>query len=381
MVLNGIPPSVWVFGLERVRRALDLLGSPEKSYRHVIVAGTNGKGSTCVYLESLLAVMGFRVGTTISPHVSRFSERFRLDGREVDEARLERIRTRLEPLVGSIGLTYFEWCVILAVVLFRDHGVDFGIFEVGLGGRYDASNALDPEVCVITDISLDHTDLLGPTVEKIAREKGAIARRGRPLLTSTTGTAREVLRACAEETGALFEVVDTPWDGVTRLKGGRQPMNAALALQAARALGISPDRSQATRAFAKAFLPGRIEEIRGRVILDVAHNPAALSELLKYLEKIGFHGVGVLGVLGDKDFASMVDMLKSACRVLYLAPVQSERSWTTAQIERFVGEGVNSCASVTEALRKALSTGEKVVVTGSFYTVGEVRETLLCSDF
>lgn len=381
MVLNGIPPNVWVFGLERVRRALDLLGRPEKSYRHVIVAGTNGKGSTCVYLESLLTVMGYRVGTTISPHISRFAERFRLDGREADEAELERIRTGLEPLVGGIGLTYFEWCVILAAVLFRDHGADFGIFEVGLGGRYDASNALDPEVCLITDISLDHTDLLGSTVDEIAREKGAIARRGRPLVTSATGAARETLKACAEAAGALFQAVDTPWDGVTLLKGGRQPMNAALALQAARALGVFPGRDETARAFAAAFLPGRIEEIRGRVILDVAHNPAALAELLKYLEKTGFHGVGVLGVLGDKDFATMVDMLRGACRALYLAPVQSERSWTTAQIERFAGEGVTTCTSVTEALRKALSTGGKVVVTGSFYTVGEVRETVLCSGF
>ncbi len=381
MVLNGIPPNVWVFGLERVRRALDLLGRPEKSYRHVIVAGTNGKGSTCVHLESLLRVMGYRVGTTISPHISRFAERFRLDGREADEAELERIRTGLEPPVGGIGLTYFEWCVILAAVLFRDHGADFGIFEAGLGGRYDASNALDPEVCLITDISLDHTDLLGSTVDEIAREKGAISRRGRPLVTSATGAARETLKACAEEAGALFQAVDTPWDGVTLLKGGRQPMNAALALQAARALGVFPGRDEAARAFATAFLPGRIEEIRGRVILDVAHNPDALAELLKYLEKTGFHGVGVLGVLRDKDFATMVDMLRGACRALYLAPVQSERSWTAVQIERFAGEGVTACASVTEALRKALTTGEKVVVTGSFYTVGEVRETVLCSGF
>jgi dihydrofolate synthase / folylpolyglutamate synthase len=379
MVLNTVSPNIWVFGLERVRKALARLGSPEKSCRHVIVAGTNGKGSTCIYLERILSVMGFRVGTTISPHVTRFTERFRIQGEETDGAELDRIHEGLEPLLADIGLTYFEWCVILAAVLFRDRGVDFGIYEVGLGGRYDAANALDPEVCVVTSISLDHTALLGPTVEAIAAEKGAIARKGRPLLTSATGPARKVLEECAREAGALFHVVDAPWDGPVSLRGEHQPLNAALALETARALGLSPDREQAARAFSTAFLPGRIEEIGERVVLDVAHNPAAVEELLKYLEKTGFHGVGVVGVLADKDFAAMVALLKGACRRLYLAPVRSERSWSAAQIAELTGEGVTACPSVGEAFREALSTGEKVLVTGSFYTVGEVRESVLCS--
>jgi dihydrofolate synthase / folylpolyglutamate synthase len=379
MVLNNIPPNVWVFGLERVRKALERLGSPEKSCRHVIVAGTNGKGSTCIYLERILSVMGFRVGTNISPHVTRFTERFRVAGEEAEEAELDRIHAELEPLIGDIGLTYFEWCVILAAVLFRDHGVDFGIYEVGLGGRYDAANALDPEVCVITSISLDHTALLGNTVEEIAGEKAAIARKGRPLITSATGPAREVIERCAREAGALFQAVDEPWDGAVSIKGGHQPLNAALALQTARALGLSPDHDQATRAFATAFLPGRIEEIGDRVILDVAHNPAAVGELMKYLEKKGFHGVGVVGVLADKDYAAMIAQLGKICTTLFLAPVKSERSWTPAQIAGLAGEGVVACADVGEAFRKAWDTGERVLVTGSFYTVGEVRESILCT--
>jgi dihydrofolate synthase/folylpolyglutamate synthase len=379
MVLNNVQPNVWVFGLERVRNALERLGSPERSCRHVIVAGTNGKGSTCIFLERILSVMGFQVGTTISPHLARFTERFRIGGEEVEEAELDRIHAAIEPLLADIGLTYFEWCVILAVVLFRDRRVDFGIYEVGLGGRYDAANALDPEVCVITSISLDHTALLGNTVEEIAGEKAAIAREGRPLITLATGPAREVIERCAREAGALFQAVDEPWDGPVSLKGAHQPMNAALALQATRALGLSPDRDQASRAFATAFLPGRIEEIGDRVILDVAHNPAAVGELMKYLEKKGFHGVGVVGVLADKDFATMVAKLRNICATLYLAPVQSERSWSPAQIAGLAGEGVVACASVGEAFRSAWATGEQVLVTGSFYTVGEVRESILCS--
>src|SRR5208337_4020824 len=137
---------------------------PEHSYPHVLVAGTNGKGSTCSYLERILMSTGRSVGTTMSPHVSRFTERFRINGIETNTSELKRLREGLEPKLSELGLTYFEWCVILAAALFERRKVDVGIFEVGLGGRYDASNALNPAVSLITEISIDHTDYLGDTI-------------------------------------------------------------------------------------------------------------------------------------------------------------------------------------------------------------------------
>ena len=379
MVLKDIPQNVWSLGLERVRLALDRLGHPEGSYRHVLVAGTNGKGSPCVYLERFLEVSGFKVGVTISPHVTRFTERFRIDGQNASEEELAGIRDDVRPLLDDIGLTYFEWCVVLAAVIFKRHRVDFGIFEIGLGGRYDAANALDPDVCLITEIGLDHTDLLGSTIEEIAREKACIARPGRPLLTTATEPGLSVIRRYAEEIGAVFQAVDAPSPYRTSLNGTRQPMNAALAIEAARALGLDPGEEVLSSALATAFLPGRIEAIGDRIVLDVAHNPSSLAELIKYLDHRGFRGVGVFGVLADKDYRSMVAMLKRVCARLYIAPVRSERSWGLAEMEEFVEAGrVIRCGSITEALQKALSSGENVVVTGSFYTVGEVRETLVC---
>lgn len=381
MVLKDISQNVWSLGLDRVRLALDRLGRPERSYPHVLVAGTNGKGSTCIYLESILRASGFRVGTTISPHVTEFAERFRIDGRNASEEELARIRDDAGPLLDDIGLTYFEWCVILAAVIFMRRRVDFGIFEIGLGGRYDAANALDPRACLITGIALDHTEYLGSTIEEIAREKAHVARPGRPLITTATEPALSVIRNYALEIGALFQAVDTPSPHRTSLQGTQQPMNAALATEAARALGVSPGEDVLSSALAEAFLPGRIEHVGDRIILDVAHNPSALEELIKHLDQTGFHGVGVFGVLADKDYRSMVAMLMRVCTRLYLAPVRSERSWRQGEMEEFVEAGrVIRCGSITEALKDALSSGEKVVVTGSFYTVGEVRKSLVCSN-
>jgi len=283
-------------------------------------------------------------------------------------------------VLGDIGLTYFEWCVILAVMLFKRHRVDFGIFEIGLGGRYDAANALDPVVCLITEISLDHTDLLGKTVEEIAREKAAIARRGRPLITMAEGAALEEIKREAGKAGAPVIEVHMPVAFRTSMAGPSQPLNAALAREGARFLGLKLNDEQVSQALSKAFLPGRIEEIGGRIILDVAHNPSSLKELIKHLDLRGFHGVGVFGVLRDKDYEPMIAMLRKVCSCLYLAPLQSERSWGYQDMERFIEQGrVIQCASITEAFHKAMATGEQVVVTGSFYAVGEVREIVVCS--
>ncbi|HOO46808.1 MAG TPA: Mur ligase family protein, partial [Deltaproteobacteria bacterium] len=179
MVLGDIDQNRWSLGLERVKKALDRLGRPEKTFRHVLVAGTNGKGSTCIYLERILVAAGFSVGTTLSPHISSFSERFRIGSCNVNEKELARVRSQIGPRLEDIGLTYFEWCVVLAAQIFAENSVDIAIFEIGLGGRFDASNVMDPEVSIITEISLDHTEYLGDETSKIALEKAAIARPGR----------------------------------------------------------------------------------------------------------------------------------------------------------------------------------------------------------
>ena len=379
MVLSDVNQNTWSLGLERVRLALEILGHPEKAYPHVLVAGTNGKGSTCIYLERILLSSGRSVGTTLSPHLSRFSERFRMNGREASPLELSRIRGEIESLVGDVGLTYFEWCVVLAAMLFARHRVDVGIFEVGLGGRFDASNALDPSISMISEISIDHTDYLGSTVVQIALEKAAIGRAGRPLLTTATGRSREVIREHARAIGAVLTEITEPCELPAGMAGSRQAMNAALARQAAALLGVHPGRDDLAYAIRTAFLPGRIEKVGEHIIMDVAHNPSSMLVLVTHLKRFGFQGVGVVGILVDKDFHTLVRMLKKVCSCLYIAPVESPRSWGEEDMKRVESlGGIEVCDSITHAFVEALQTGLPLVITGSFYTVGEVREYLVC---
>ena len=380
MVLGDIDQNRWSLGLERVKKALDRLGRPEKTFRHVLVAGTNGKGSTCIYLERILVAAGFSVGTTLSPHISSFSERFRIGSCNVNEKELARVRSQIGPRLEDIGLTYFEWCVVLAAKIFAEKSVDIAIFEIGLGGRFDASNVMDPEISIITEISLDHTEYLGDDTSKIALEKAAVARPGRPLFTAATGTALDTIKGYARTIGAQLHEVRRPSGYAAGMHGSEQGINAALAIKAAKALGADTDERMLAYALNTAFLPGRLEHIGSRILLDVAHNPGSMQVLVKYLESTSFYGVGVFGVLADKDYTSMLHQLAQVCRHIHIAPVLSERSWGDQDMARFVDTPViKRFSSVREAFAHALRTGEAIVVTGSFYSVGEVRESLVCT--
>ncbi|MGC9325499.1 MAG: bifunctional folylpolyglutamate synthase/dihydrofolate synthase [Desulfomonilia bacterium] len=379
MVLSDLDQNRWSLGLTRVRNALDLLGHPERSYQHVLVAGTNGKGSTCVYLERLLTCGGLKVGTTISPHVSVFEERFRIHGCSARPYELEEIRKKAEHSISHLELTYFEWCVILAVMLFAEYSVDVGIFEVGLGGRYDACNALDPAFSLITEIARDHTEYLGTTITQIAREKVEISRPGRPVVTTNTGEGLDVIRDHCRRIGAPLIEITQPYQGPTGMNGSQQGLNAALALEASALLGVSLDIDEVTSALNCAFLPGRLEYIGEHLILDVAHNPSSMLVLVHHLETKGFSGVGVVGILADKEYETLARMLKQVCSHLFIAPVPSVRSWGDAEMEKVISLGeATRCTSISDAFSRAAETGKDIVVTGSFYTVCEVRQCIVC---
>ncbi|HEY9162572.1 MAG TPA: Mur ligase family protein [Desulfomonilia bacterium] len=380
MALENIDQNRWIPGLERVRKALDILGHPEKSYRHVLVGGTNGKGSVCVYLERLLSEAGLRTGVTMSPHISSYTERFRINGRDSTEKEISDTEKEIAPLLDGIGLTYFEMTVVLAARLFQKAEVDVGIFEIGLGGRLDAANVLDPALSVITNISLDHTDYLGSSISEIAAEKAAIARSGRPLVTSAA-EGLDVIKDYVEKIGSQLIVVHKPVGFKPGIEGSCQPLNAALAIRAFNELGFELDADSMKSAISSAWLPGRIEHA-GKVILDVAHNSASMLCLSEYLRKRKFSGIGVLGILKDKDYAAMTKMLSSVCSKVNIAPLDSPRSWGEQEIGQVAGTGnVYVFTSMTDAFNEAFEMSEEIVVTGSFYTVGEIREYLICKGW
>jgi dihydrofolate synthase / folylpolyglutamate synthase len=380
MALSYIDQDRWIPGLERVKKALDILGHPEKSYRHILIGGTNGKGSTCVYLERILIEAGQKTGVTISPHISSYTERFRLNGRDSTDMEIRDTKQELAPLINEIGLTYFELTVVLAARLFQKAEVDVGIFEIGLGGRLDAANVLDPCLSIITNISLDHTDYLGFRISEIAAEKAAIARTGRPLITSAE-EGIEVIRDYSEKIGARLITVDVPVRYKPGIEGSYQPLNAALAIRAFKELGFELDEVSIRSAVSNAWLAGRIEQA-GSIILDVAHNNASMLCLCEHLRKRKFSGVGVLGILRDKDYIVMSRMLSGVCSRVNIAPLDSPRSWGKSEMEQVAGMGdVYLFTSLTDAFNDAFKMSEEVVVTGSFYSVSEIREYLICKGW
>ena len=380
MALSNIDQDRWIPGLERVKKALDILGHPEKSYPHILIGGTNGKGSACIYLERLLLEAGRKTGVTISPHISSYTERFRINGRDSTEREIRDIEQEIAPLINEIGLTYFELTVVLATRLFQKSEVDVGIFEIGLGGRLDAANVLDPCLSIITNISLDHTDYLGSSISDIALEKAAIARSGRPLITSAE-EGLDVIKDYSERIGSQLIIVDEPIRFRTGIDGFYQPLNAALAIRALKELGFELEEDNIKFALGNAWLAGRVEHA-GRVILDVAHNSASMLCLCEYLRKRKFSGIGVLGILKDKDFTTMTKMLSGVCSRINIAPLDSPRSWGKSEIGQVAGMGnVYVFTSLTDAFNDAFKMSEEVIVTGSFYSVGEIRECLICKGW
>jgi dihydrofolate synthase/folylpolyglutamate synthase len=400
-------------GLDTPRRLLAALGDPQNAYPSVHVAGTNGKGSTCVLLEAILRAAGRTVGRYTSPHLEDFSERIAVNGRPIQDADLVRCAARVHGAAAGLEAppTFFEAATAIAFLHLAEAGpdgapVDAAVVEVGLGGRLDATNVLTPEVCVITNVDLDHTKHLGATVAAVAGEKAGIIKPGVPVVTGTRGEALDVVRATAARTGAPLLVLGedfavtagTPFtydgpggrrEGLTLgLAGVHQRDNAALALAAAARFlpdGL-PDAGALRRALAEARWPGRLEPVAAAapVLLDCAHNGPAARALADHLARDSGGPLWlVLGVLADKDFDAVATALcPLAARVFVTAPDTPRRADPAeqARIARRHARDVTTvpgvAAAVDLAVGEAAAAGGRVVVTGSIYTVGEARSHL-----
>jgi dihydrofolate synthase / folylpolyglutamate synthase len=405
-------------GLERARDLLVRMGEPQRRFPSVLVAGTNGKGSSSALLAAMARAAGIRTGLYTSPHLESVEERLRIDGRAIDSGRLGAI---LEDLVGLAERetgsppTYFEAVTLAACRWFADEQVDVAVLEVGLGGRLDATNLADPILSLITPIGFDHREFLGDTLAAIAREKAGILRSGRLALAwIEDAESAESVQAVAAEIGAdlrfasrevRIEAVEPHgWEGQrirlatpTRrydleiaLLGDHQVKNLGLAVRAAEALaslGFDRLEPQALAAGAAACRwPGRLEPILlpggRRVLLDAAHNPDGAEVLARFLGHLDRHEGPVdllFGVLADKDYGEMLPRLAAQTRRVVLTRPASPRAKDPAELLPLLGgrEGVVVEPEPDRALDRALALGGEVLVAcGSIYLVGEVRKAL-----
>jgi dihydrofolate synthase/folylpolyglutamate synthase len=392
--LDSLEPLGMRFGLERVERALDALGHPERAFPILQVGGTNGKGSTCAMAAAALRAAGHRTGLYVSPHLVRFNERIQVDGRPIDDGALEAATAEIrracpwhEAGAPEDRLTYFEFATLLAFLHFARIRVDVAVVEVGLGGRLDATTAATPRVTAVARIGLDHVQLLGDSVESIAREKAGIFKPGVPAVVHAAQPpgALEALRVEAGRRGAPFHVAAARWEGPVGLPGPHQRGNAALAAAALRLLdaaGVRAPEEAVAEGIASALWPGRLETVQG-ILLDGAHNPdgaAALAAALPVLHP-GRAVELVFGVLADKDHVGMIAALAPAVRRFHLVAPASPRARAPADYRELVARRapVDVHGSVEEAIacaREAARDGALVCVAGSLYLVGAARAAL-----
>jgi len=402
--IEGLHPREIDLGLERVGRVASALGVNRPGARVITVGGTNGKGSVCALLEAVLSAAGHRVGLYTSPHLSRFNERMRIDGREADDASICGALERVEAARGETSLTYFEFGTLAAFDLFTRAELDVWLLEVGLGGRLDATNVIDADVAVVTSVGIDHAEWLGEDRDAIGREKAGIARSGRPLIVGDRDPPGGLLHSVAQA-GAMPVLVgrdfDVGVDGETwwwrgarasltalpmpAMTGGYQLRNAGVALAVLECAGLGFDRVGIEQALETVRVPGRFEVRAGPVetILDVAHNPDAAAMLATALAARPCTGrtIAVIGMYADKDADAVVDRLREHIDgwcVAGLAGTRGRPADAMAEVVTRRGLAVwerdDDPEAAWHSARALAADGDRIIVLGSFATVAAVAD-------
>jgi dihydrofolate synthase/folylpolyglutamate synthase len=407
-------PSNIALGLDRVREvAARMSPSPLGEGRGegpvvITVGGTNGKGSTCAFVERILLEAGYRVGTYTSPHILRYNERVRLAGEDADDGALVRSFERVEAARGDTRLTYFEFGTLAALAFFEEAGVEAMVLEVGLGGRLDAVNVVDTDCAIVASVDIDHVDWLGGDRESIGFEKAGIFRPGRPAIFGDNDPPTRLVehaRAIGADLQVLgrdyrIEAHPRQWDFVGRrgtrhslpipaLRGRWQLRNAAAAIAG---LDEVSDRlpvsiGEIRRGLTTVRLAGRLQSLPGRpaILLDVAHNPHAARALADALGEMGYaeRTFAVFAMLADKDIGGVIDAVKGRIDRWYVSATESDRAAPAAEVARLLAErgaadATRTFASVAEALvaaRGDAGPNDRIVVFGSFTTVAEALRT------
>ena len=361
------------------------------------VAGTNGKGTTCRTLESMLMAAGYKVGVYSSPHLVRYTERVRVQNSELPESAHTASFAQIEAVRGEISLSYFEYGTLSALWLIKQAQLDVVILEVGLGGRLDATNMVDADVAVVTSIALDHTDWLGPDRESIGREKAGVFRANKPAVVGEPDMPHTIADVAKEKGAQLmrrgvdwqYDVTGDSWrfrDAQGELDNLPLPQvpqpNAATALAAIRASGLAVSEQAIRDGIQNALLPGRFQIVSEspRLILDVAHNPHAaayLAERLTSLPKTG-RVLAVIGMLHDKDIAGTLACMETVVDCWYCAPLEGPRGASAEQLMEHLAKG-EAYENVALAWRAAMADAkpeDTVLVCGSFHTVAHVMEVM-----
>ena len=370
-------------GLENIRRLLDTLNVSLGGTVILHAAGTNGKGSTCAMMASIARAAGYRTGLFTSPHLVTYRERIQIDGAMIPESTVAEGLTRIRERTATWDHppTFFEITTALAAAWFQEQKAEVIVLETGMGGRLDATNTLPATVSVLTPISFDHQQYLGNTLAAIAAEKAGILKPGIPAVSAPQlPEAAEVIAAAAREVGAPLQWVDRPAPYPVALAGSHQPWNAALAIAALQASQLAIGEEAIARGLREVVWPGRFQRLPlaghpDGLILDGAHNEAAVAQLLRTWKEI--YGdekpVLLLGILADKDTEVICRQLAQFPARVILTPLQNPRTSQPEALETYFRHlPVQTARSVEEALALAATHApQRVLATGSLFLVGE----------
>ena len=373
-----------LLGLERVQLVYQRLFPDGVPFFTITVAGTNGKGSTIALIDSIYRESKYSVGCCTSPHLINYNERYTIDGEIVNDEVIINAFEAIEAKREDISLTYFEFSTLAALIIFSEADVDIAVLEVGLGGRLDSINVVDSDVSVITNIAIDHTEYLGDTRESIGTEKAGIMRTAKPCICGDQDPPDSVI-AYAKKIGTPLTLVKEQYEGEIGLEGVHQRLNAAIALKVIEAIsGHFPvSREMIKNGIKQAQIVARFETLNvanKTVILDVAHNPAAVETLVNTLSDSPMETVAIFSALADKNIDDMIKLASSNIRHWFLVPLSTERSVQMDTLENKFDNSQETtvCANMASAIEQTLALEEiqRVVIFGSFYTVADASVIL-----
>ncbi len=404
-------------GLENPGQLMNILGEPQKSFQSIHIAGTNGKGSTAAMIASLLKECGFKVGLYTSPHLVNFTERIRINGIPISESDVIRLTAYMRKAIGRINITptFFEFVTAMAFYYFACEKIDWGVIEVGMGGRLDATNVLLPDVSVITNISLDHTEFLGKNIPAVTFEKVGIIKAGIPVVTAVTEpVALEIVEGLAKFLGSDTHLYGRDFEGeITSidskhiefnykgyknydnlsvlLPGRHQLYNASSAIRVCEILmqkGLPVREEAINSGLSNLDFEGRFEWVSQTppIILDSAHNPEAaraLADAVKeFFPEASKRIILIIGIMRDKDIKGIFEPLRHISREIILTQPQGERAASPEDSMRDLS-GFTGAVKITKTVAEAIGAaktlwqeGDVILVTGSFYTTGEAKEVL-----
>ena len=400
-------------GLERITHICKKLRDPQKNYKVIHVGGTNGKGSVCRFLQSILTLNGYKVGVYTSPHLQRFTERFIIDNNEMlkgDVVKLiEKIKLIIDDMLKKENTpTFFEIVTAMAFLCFKDKNVDFAIVEVGLGGRFDATNIVEPIVSVITNVSLEHQDRLGDKIDDIAFEKAGIIKDNIPVITGASGKSLDVINKIAKERKSPVTTVDDGfWEKLqggpdwqeflvngslkdyhlkTSMAGKFQGENITLTIATIENLqvnGVYITDESITEGIEKTTNPGRMEIVsfEPSILLDGAHNIAGIKNLKNTLEEDFVYEklILIIGILSDKNIQEMLDIITPIADVIVVTKSHNKRACNPSKLKEMIDKEVIEKDEISDAIEYAKKIANKqdlICITGSLFTVGEAKDHL-----